>query len=125
MAARKSVYDRKTISEQVQIHENLRGMSLEDLKILAMRLEMEHGKDSLLHIEFDDWVDGFTFYVDVFRQETDKEYNARIKAWKLKQERNKKYLESKAKKDSEAAKKAEEEERALFEKLKKKYMGEL
>lgn len=125
MASRKNVYDRKTITEQIQLLDNLRGMSLEDLKILAMRLEMEHGKDSLLHIEYDDWDNGFTFYVDVFRQETDFEYNARIEAWKLREGRRKTYLENKKKKDQEAAKKAEEEEKALFEKLKKKYLGEL
>lgn len=112
-----NVPPRKIIIETVERDITFDG-SLGNAKTFIESLIMQYGDQAILQSGS---YDEYGYYVQVTREETDLEYNARLeKAAKAKQ-RRKESLDRKTKTLAQQAAEKEEAERQLYETLRKKY----
>lgn len=122
--SKKRVFDRR---EQVRIDDLFDGRTIDevilDLRNMLHNYEQEifiYDKDMRFEIEYD--YDGGThLYVRVDRWETDQEYKKRLAREQVAKDKAKRAREAKKAKALAMAVSSEEEERALFEKLKAKF----
>ena len=122
---RKRVLDRR---EEVFINDLFDGRDIDDvildLQSMLHRYEEEiftHGKEVRFETEYYGHDGGLNLYVRVLRWETDREYEKRLAREQAAREKAAKVRATKKARALAVAVASEEEERALFEKLKAKF----
>lgn len=122
---KKRVLDRR---DPIEISELFDGRSLDDVMLelhsLAQRYEPEilgQDKEVRFETEYYGYDGGLTLCIRVMRWETDREYSKRLDREAVTKERARKARETKKAKALATALSTEQEERALFEKLRKKF----
>ena len=122
---KKRVLDRR---DPIEISDLFDGRSLDDVVLelhsLAQRYEPEilgQDKEVKFETEYYGYDGGLTLCIRVMRWETDREYNKRLDREAATKERARKARETKKAKALATALSTEQEERALFEKLRKKF----
>ena len=123
--SKKRVLDRR---EEVYINDLFDGRAIDDvildLQSMLHRYEEEiftHDKEVKFETEYYGYDGGMNLYVHVLRWETDREYEKRRAREQAARDKAKKARETKKARALAVAVASEEEERALFEKLKAKF----